>query len=166
MFSNDEWRYISSLKSLTRDEYGRMWTASHRLNGFLAHLPWWAKDRRLDETCLLYQVDSKGELYILCILHVWRIQTTKTDMVIAYKTDARHACLEQYRVRKERWGHVGLMAISPFGGAPAAPRSTVSTLQNRGQNAVPNRSCVSPTVSVWPWCSSCMHTQYTEEVTG
>lgn len=124
MFTNREWRYITSLKSLTRDEYGRLWTATPDLNGFLLHLPWWAKDRVVDKTCLLYQVDSKGELFILNILHVWRIETGSHGMLIKYKSDARHARLEEYYVTKGRWGNVGLMTISPFGGAHVAPKTT------------------------------------------
>lgn len=122
MFSNREWRYITSLKSLTRDEYGRMWTASSELDGYLLHLPWWAKDRTIDKTCLLYQVDSNGKLYILSIVHICRIQTSTHGMVLLYKTDARHARLEYYYVPKGRWGHIGLMSISPFGGAHVAPK--------------------------------------------
>jgi len=122
MFTNHEWEYITSLKSLTRDEHGRGWTASDDLNGYLLYLPWWAKDRVVDKTCLLYQVDSKGQLFILCILHVWRIQTSARAMLIEYKTDARHAQLEHYHVPKGRWGHLGLRSISPFDGAHAAPK--------------------------------------------
>ena len=126
MFTVKEWKYITSLKSLTCDEYGRAWTASDELNGFLSHLPWWAQDQRLDRTCLLYQVDSKGQLFFLCILHVCSIQTSSTGMTIQYKTDTRHACLEWYYVPKWRWGRVGLMTICPFGGEHVAPRTTVS----------------------------------------
>ena len=122
MFTTREWRYITSLKSLTRDEYGRMWAADCKLNGFLLYLPWWAKDRIVDKTCLLYQVDSKGQLFILCIVHVWKIQTSSKGMLIIYKTDARHARLEYHYVPKGHWGHVGLMTIYPYGGAHVAPK--------------------------------------------
>lgn len=125
MFTNREWKYISSMKSLMCDEYGRMWSACGDLNGYLLYLPWWAKDRTIDKTCLLYQVDSKGQLYILCIFHVCRIRTSARAMLIEYKTDARHALLEHYYVPKGRWGRIGIMSISPFGAAPVAPNFPV-----------------------------------------
>lgn len=115
MFSHKEWTYISSLKSLTRDEYGHMWKASDDFNGFLSYLPWWALDQRLDKTCLLYQVDSKGQLFLLCIMYVCKIVTSLHSMSIFYKTDKRHARLEIYKIPKYRWGHIGLMSISPIG---------------------------------------------------
>ena len=135
MFTRREWQYITSLKSLTRDEYGRMWTANNELNGVLLYLPWWAKDRIVDKTCLLYQVDSKGQLFILCIVHVWKIHTSADSMLISYKTDARHARLEQYVVPKGRWGHVGLMAISPYGGAHVAPKTFCAPAPNLSATA-------------------------------
>ena len=117
MFSRKEWRYIEHFKSLSRDDYGRMWEASNHINGFLIHLPWWAKDNKLEQTCQLYQVDSKGQLFLLCIMHVRKIKTSIDSISIIYTTDARHARLECYRVPKWRWGRVGLMSISPFGDA-------------------------------------------------
>lgn len=121
MFSRKEWRYIEHLKSLSRDDYGRMWKPTGNINGFLTHLPWWAKDRTLEKTCLLYQVDSKGQLFLLCIMHVRKIKTTSDSMLILYTTDARHARLEIWTVPKWRWGRLGLMSISPFGDAHALP---------------------------------------------
>lgn len=122
MFSRKEWRYIENLKSLSCDEHGRMWKATNDINGFLIHLPWWAKDNPLEKTCLLYQVDSKGQLFLLCIMHVRKIKTSNDSMLILYTTDARHARLEIWPVPKWRWGQVGLMTISPFGGAHVLPK--------------------------------------------
>lgn len=122
MFTNKEWRYIENLKSLSCDEHGRMWKATNNINGFLIHLPWWAKDNPLEKTCLLYQVDSKGQLFLLCIMHVRQIKTTVDSMLILYTTDARHARLEIWPVPKWRWGRVGLMTISAFGGAHVLPK--------------------------------------------
>ena len=122
MFSRKEWRYIENLKSLSCDEHGRMWKPTDDINGFLINLPWWAKDKILEKTCLLYQVDSKGQLFLLCIMHVRQIKTTADSMLILYTTDARHARLEIWTVPKWRWGRVCLMSISPFDGAHVLPK--------------------------------------------
>jgi len=121
MYSRKEWRYMEHLKSLSRDDYGHMWAATNHLNGFLTHLPWWTKDQKLEKTCLLYQVDSKGQLFLLCIMHVRRIRTSAHTMHILYTTDARHARLLCYRVPKWRWDRVGLMSISSFGDVRGPP---------------------------------------------
>ena len=120
-----EFGYIENLKSLSCDEHGRMWKASGNINGFLIHLPWWAKDEILEKTCLLYQVDSKGQLFLLCLMHVRKIKTSVDSMLILYTTDARHARLEIYSVPKWRWGRMGLMTISPFGDAHVLPTMSV-----------------------------------------
>ena len=135
MFSRKEWCYIEKLKSLSCDDFGRMWKPTDNINGFLIHLPWWTKDKILDKTCLLYQVDSKGRLFLLCIMHVRKIKTSAESMLILYTTDARHARLEMWSVPKWRWGQVGLMTISPSGGEhvlptmPGQPPQVVSSPQ-------------------------------------
>jgi len=113
MFSKKEWHYIENLKSLSYDEHGRGWKATNNINGFLIHLPLWAKDNPLEKTCLSYQVDSKGQLFLLSIIHVRQIKTT---------TDARHVRLEIWSVPKWRWGRIGLRSISPSDGAHVLPK--------------------------------------------
>lgn len=80
MFSIKEWCYIKNFKSLSCDEHGRSWKATNNINGFLIHLHLWAKDHPLEKTCLLYQVDSKGRLFLLSIMHVRQIKTTNDSI--------------------------------------------------------------------------------------
>jgi hypothetical protein len=115
MLSAKKWNYISNLKTLTRDEYGHMWTAENSLNGYLAYLPWWALDQKLNKTCLLYQVDSKGKLFILCIMYIVHIRTHPEGYTIIYSNDKEHARLHTYRITKLRLNKVGIMSIQPFG---------------------------------------------------
>lgn len=122
MFSRKEWRYIENLKSLSYDEHGRGWKPTNNINGFLIHLPWWTKDNPLEKTCLSYQVDSKGQLFLLSIIHVRQIKTSTDSMQILYTTDARHARLEIWSVPKWRWGRIGLTSISPSDGAHVLPK--------------------------------------------
>lgn len=103
MFSIKEWCYIKNFKSLSCDEHGRSWKATNNINGFLIHLHLWAKDHPLEKTCLLYQVDSKGRLFLLSIMHVRQIKTTNDSILILYTADARHACLEIWSIPKWRW---------------------------------------------------------------
>ena len=84
-----KWNYISNLKTLTRDEFGHMWSLENSLNGYLAHLPWWALDQKLNKTCLLYQVDSKGKLFILCIMYIVHIRTYDIILLFIPTTTAR-----------------------------------------------------------------------------
>jgi len=121
MFANKDWDHISNLKQLTRDNCGHLWKQDEKLNSVLVHLPWWAKDRSLDMWCLLYQLNSKGGLHILCIMYVLQIRTSAKCMSIWYKNDKRHARIKTFRVSKWRWNQVGLMATTPFYGEFSSP---------------------------------------------
>ena len=121
MWSAKKWNYISNLKTLTRDEHGHMWSAENSLNGYLTHLPWWALDRKLNKTCLLYQVDSKGKLFILCIMYIVHIKTHREGYTIIYTHDKEHARLHTYRINKWRLTNVGIMSIQPFGVSRESP---------------------------------------------
>ena len=123
MFSTKKWEYISNLKSLTRDEYGHMWSSENSLNGYLAHLPWWALDNKLNKTCLLYQVDSKGQLFLLCIMHIVHIKTHRLGYTIIYKNDKEHARLHTFRVNRMRLNRIGITTIQPFGVSRDSPKN-------------------------------------------
>jgi hypothetical protein len=112
MLSKATWDYISSLKTLTVDNSHHHWKLHHGFNAYLSQLPWETLDRPLQQDCLLYNVDSKGALHLLGVLHVVRIRTRSTSKTILYKYDAQHARLHVFRVPREQWSMVGLMAIS------------------------------------------------------
>lgn len=111
MLSAKKWNYISNLKTLTQDEFGHTWFAENSLNGYLAYLPWWGLDQKINKTCLLYQVDSKGKLYILCIMYIIRIRTHCEGYTIVYSHDKEHARLHTYRINKMRLNKVGIMSL-------------------------------------------------------
>jgi len=123
MLSAKKWNYISNLKTLTRDEYGHMWTAENSLNGYLSYLPWWALDQKLNQTCMLYQVDSKGKLFILCIMYIVHIRTHSEGYTLIYSHDKGHARLHTHRINKWRLNKVGIMSIQPFGVSRASPET-------------------------------------------
>ena len=65
-----KWNYISNLKTLTRDEFGHMWSLENSLNGYLAHLPWWALDQKLNYSCTKWILKENFLYYVLCILSI------------------------------------------------------------------------------------------------
>jgi|TARA_B110000977_G_scaffold197430_1_gene279941 hypothetical protein len=109
----EDMKAISSAAYLDVDSNGSRWnTLESDINSFIAHLPWWAFDSDLERDCLMFQVDSRGALQLLQILHVVRITTHPEKVSIWYKLDARHAKLEVCSVPKGRWRKVGLKSIN------------------------------------------------------
>lgn len=111
--SLEEMKVIGSVARLDMDSNGVRWnTLDSDINAFIAHLPWWALDRDLGKDCLMFQVDSRGSLQLLQILHVVRITTQSDKVNIWYKLHAHHAKIEVCFVPKARWRKVGLKSIN------------------------------------------------------
>lgn len=107
--SNERLEYISTLKTTANCNWNYN---GGNVNSFLAKLPWYALDTPLQQDCLLYNMDSTGALHFLAIVYVVIIRTTAASMTVIYKYDQQHARLHTYRIRKERWGIVGLVSIN------------------------------------------------------
>jgi len=84
---------------LSTDSNGFGWDINDEtLNGFVGNLPWWAFDKNINQDCLIYQVDSKGKLYLLQVMHILKITTMSNKYVITYKLDSRHAKIKLFCV--------------------------------------------------------------------
>ena len=111
VMSDKEWDIVSNPKYLSCDQHGFPCEFNCKINGFLSHLPWWTLDQDVGQDCLLYQVDSNGALYLLQIIHVYKIYSSLKGYTIYYKHDVRHAKLNVYFVPRARLSHIGLMSL-------------------------------------------------------
>ena len=103
---------INTPAFLNRDSNGFNWdTQDETLNGYIGKLPWWAFDRKIEQDCLLYKVDSNGKLYILQIIHVIKIRTGLNRDCIIYKIDSRHAKLKSYYIPHGLRFKIGLKSM-------------------------------------------------------
>ena len=121
IMTEQEWQIVSTPKYLTCDQHGNPWKVDARINSFLGHLPWWTLDRRLDQDCLVYQVDSNGAIHLLQLMNVYKIQTSLRCYTIMYKHDLRHAELHFYSVPKARLFQIGLMSLKTSFQTPTDP---------------------------------------------